>query len=108
NPLLVDVDHFDGLQDMIPGELTPAQRLRLWQLLHWRDQPVAGVGRMRPELEYLLVGLSQGAANETDAYDHLLGPQMDSFRDLSRLSGRWGEDDRQRCPAIVPVVDRIR
>lgn len=67
-------------------ELTAPQKVRRWQLLHWRDQPLAGAGRLRPDTDLLKEAYDLGAANLTDVADHLLGP---------RGKERWGEESFQ-------------
>jgi hypothetical protein len=93
-----------------PSAWDDKQRLRLWQLLHWRDQPAPGVARVRPELEHLLAGFKAGSATEADVYDQLLGPRAEDnegFGDLDQLTAlpppKELEDVRLR-----EIVDRCR
>jgi hypothetical protein len=97
----------ENYRELVPDAWTDKQRLRLWQLFHWRDQPAPGVARMRPEMEHLIAGFKGGQANEADLVDHLLGPGQDDFeglRELTRLTSHSLKD----CPALVPIVERIR
>ena len=83
--------------------------MRLWQLLHWRDQPEPGVGRMRPGLQYLVAGFAAGQANESDVFDHLIGPrdEDDDFDDLRDLT-MPNAVELVRCPAMCPAVDQVK
>ena len=63
------------------ADWTPAHDARLYRLYRWRDEPVPGVKRVRPDLGVLLAGYAAGAATLADVYDHLIGP-----RDFAR----WG------------------
>ena len=90
---------------------TPAQEIRLWQLLHWRD--LAGPERDRPYLRYLLAAYEAGAANEADILDDLLGPRDSDFRWYSRdfdalrfLTVRPPHPVFQRRPELKTLVDR--
>jgi Domain of unknown function (DUF4132)/Family of unknown function (DUF5724) len=92
----------------IPGaEFTPAHAVRVWNLLHWCDQPVPAVPRVRPDFEHVLNGFLGGAANETDILDGLLGPGDSDQNKLGWLltPTAW---DRVRCPALIPLVERCR
>src|SRR5262249_38382687 len=53
---------------------TEVQNVRMWQLMHWRDQPAPGVARMRPGLGILLDGCKAEQATDADIYDELIGP----------------------------------
>jgi hypothetical protein len=107
NPLILDAGHLHSYRNLMPHRFTQEHRLRWWHLLHWRDEPVPGVGRIRPGVEHLVDGFLAGAANETDVHDHLLGPQLDGFGDLGRLTIPNNEEVA-RCPALQPIVERIR
>ncbi|MGL4552581.1 MAG: hypothetical protein ACRC33_15520, partial [Gemmataceae bacterium] len=45
---------------------------RTWALMHWRDQPAPGVGRMRPDVDHLLAGCEAGKTTDADLLDHLI------------------------------------
>ncbi len=64
----------------------PAHDVRLFQLYRWRDEPIPGVTRHRPELDVVLAGYAAGAATLADFQDHLIGP---------RSKQRWGRDGFQ-------------
>jgi hypothetical protein len=68
-------DAHHRLKNLSNHELTPAQRMRRWQLLHWLDEPFPGAGRKRPTDEILLDAYDQQAATLADVADHLLGPR---------------------------------
>ncbi|MFO0881347.1 MAG: DUF5724 domain-containing protein [Gemmataceae bacterium] len=105
------VDSWQGLVSeyttLHPQALTLAHRQRLWSLFHWRDQPAPGVARVRPDLEYLVVGFQTGQANEVDVIDHLVGPGQDDFSDLRQLSDP-GAAQLKSCPTLEPIVERIK
>jgi Domain of unknown function (DUF4132)/Family of unknown function (DUF5724) len=67
---------------------------RLWQLMHWRDQPIAGANRKRPDADLLIHAYCIGAATFADFADHLLGPRgkerygNESFELLGTLTHR--------------------
>jgi hypothetical protein len=107
SPLVLEPDGLGRFRWLMPGAFTAEQRLRLWRLLHWRDEPVPGVARFRPGLDHLLDGFLAGEANETDIYDQLLGPHHDSFSDLGQLTIP-NNSHVERAPALAPLVDRIR
>jgi HEAT repeat protein len=45
---------------------------RWWHLMHWRDEPVAGVARFRPQLVFPNRAHRVGYANDADVFDQLL------------------------------------
>lgn len=87
-----------------PGD---AELLRLWQLMHWRDQPTPEVSRMRPDFTYLLAGFKAGQANEHDVFDGLIGPNLRYYGDLARLT-QLQSKERDETPGLAPLVERVR
>lgn len=63
------------------ADWTSAHDARLFRLYRWRDEPLPGRVRLRPDLSILLAGYKAGEATLADVYDHLIGP-----RDLDQ----WG------------------
>jgi hypothetical protein len=94
-------------RSLCPGDWTAEHRLRLWHLLHWRDEPAAGVGRVRPDLEILLAGYRAGAANDADVLDQIFRAG-DDFDDLGRLTARKPPEEVGKCPPLKALVDRCR
>jgi hypothetical protein len=92
---------------------TDAEKLRRWQLQHWQDQPAPGISRSRPDLDVLLDGYRQGAANEADLLDDLLGPRdtdrwHQSFVTLSTLTMRKPHPALAERLEIKALVDLCR
>jgi hypothetical protein len=83
---------------------------RLWQLMHWRDEPVPGWKRLRPELELLMDAWKIGAANEADIIDQLAGPRGKHayYDDLQVLSTRTPSQAREQFPILDEIVSRLR
>jgi hypothetical protein len=92
---------------LVPKAFTEAHELRLWKLMHWRDEPVPEVARMRPNLDCLIAGFKAGQANETDVLDHLIGPDNEGFADLRSLTSVESKE-LNACPALAPIVERVR
>lgn len=92
---------------LVPKAFTEDHEVRLWRLLHWRDEPVPGVARMRPHLDYLIAGFKAGEANETDVLDHLIGPGHEGFGDLRSLTS-FESKELKACPALGPIVGRVK
>lgn len=97
-------EHFE---DYVEGQCNDSHRLRRWRLAHWRDEPVRGVARFRPDLGDFLVGFKAGEANADDVYDQLLGAGEQRFWDLSRLT-QPGAAEVKDHPGLAPYLDRIR
>ncbi len=94
-------------RDLVPGAWTQAHSARTWELLHWRDEPVPGVARQRPNLPDLLAALEAGRVKEADLYDHLLGPGEDQD-DLGILTEPVPDEALDRFPLLKGVVERCR
>ena len=103
----------------MPGSnATPHAWTRLWDLMHWCDQPVHDALRARPDLSDVLEAFIAGAATAADLYDQLLGPrygggyQSIQFRELRWLTAlrnfREQEAYHQRSPEIRAIVNRCR
>src|SRR5262249_49835932 len=65
-------EKLEELVDAVEGMWKPEHSARWWRLLHWRDMPVEGVPRHRPDLKRLLAARRAGAATEADLYDQFL------------------------------------
>jgi hypothetical protein len=97
-------------------ETTAAQQVRLWQLMRWLDEPIAGARRRRVKPGLLRVAYSEGVANLADVADHLLGPRAgterssEDFTMLSELTSRKPEKEIEqwmaRHPEIRDLADR--
>jgi hypothetical protein len=92
---------------LLPEQWQPEQRLRMWRLMHWRDQPAPGVARFRPDLEYLLEGFRAGEATEADVLDQLLGPPGQSS-DLQTLTGPRYFQDTSEDARLGDLLNRCR
>ncbi len=110
----------------------PAQKTRLWKLLHWADTPVPLQIRQRPNINLLLDAWQAGIANEHDVLEHLLGPRKgpgqpnpndeddnyssysyrsENFDSLSQLTARPSPQLRRRIlalPQLPALIDRCR
>jgi hypothetical protein len=56
-----------------PEAWTAPDHVRLWQLVRWRDRPIATASRYKPQLVEALVAHAAGAASEADLLDLLVG-----------------------------------
>eukprot|EP00913_Durusdinium_trenchii_P028504 g26732.t1 len=97
------------------GNITDEQKVRLWNLLHWRDEPFAGALRNRPPLSVVTDAYVAGGATLADVIDQMLGPQTKGrhgdFTALRHLTARPDEDDRRlfkQRPEIPELIDRCR
>jgi hypothetical protein len=88
-----------------PEGWTMEHGVRLWQLMHWRDQPAEGVARYRPNYEVLLAAYEAGKANDADVLDELLQPGED-FDTLSHITEPAPPPEVTRCPALAALVAR--
>jgi hypothetical protein len=101
------LDRATGHRADCPEGWTAGHQLRLWHLLHWRDQPAPGVARVWPDLMFLLPAYAAGAANDYDVLDHLFR-QGEDFNDLGELTAPNSPKEVQTCPALQALVDRCR
>ncbi len=85
-------------QDAAVADWTPAHDARLFQLEHWRDQPIPGVQRLRPDLSVLLAAYAADAATLGDFQDHLIGP---------RPRQRWGRSFDSLEALTSPNADTL-
>lgn len=101
---LAEIDEWSTtavLLDQVPDvKRDKAMLARRWQLEHWKDEPVPGAQRNRPDLSVLAGGYLAKKANLADVYDHLIGPMKETqwgspFSNLGTLCGR-----------VVPVALR--
>ncbi|HVU66895.1 MAG TPA: DUF5724 domain-containing protein, partial [Ktedonobacteraceae bacterium] len=83
---------------------------RLWQLMHWRDEPEPGRARIRPALELLMESWAIGAANEADIIDQLAGLKQRHtyYSDLHTVSTRLPSQARKQYPILDEIVAKIR
>ncbi|BAZ26431.1 hypothetical protein NIES4073_73380 [Kalymmatonema gypsitolerans NIES-4073] len=98
-------------QSLCPEQWNDTDQLRLWQLLHWLDQPSPQVLRKRPKLQEVLQAFRLGAATVADLIDQLLttpSPLEYSFEDLRRVSARKLPADLAAYPILKQVGDRCR
>jgi hypothetical protein len=92
-----------------PSAWADEHAVRFWRLMHWRDRPAPGVARQRPDLDLVLTAFRAGAANEHDVLDQLLGPGLEEFDDLRRLTDPTPAPGRaEQTPAVKALVDRCR
>jgi hypothetical protein len=107
-------DVLDTRWHLTQAQWSQAQKVRLWQLLHWYDQPVPGVPRRRPDLEHVLAGFEVGAAGTADVMDELLGPREThaysgaDFSSLRTLTPLEEPEVLQRLPQLKALVERCR
>jgi len=94
---------------------TKDQVVRYWQLHHWRDRPLPGIPRRRPDLDVLLAAYEAGAANQHDLLDELLGPRAEEgyhyardFASLQELTAPRPPEILQRRPKLRQLVERCR
>ncbi len=92
---------------------TTEQKLRYWNLAHWRDQPVPGVSRSRPGFDTLLMAYEVGGASQADILDDLLGPRETGyyggyFASLTRLTALEPPPVLERRPELKQLVERVR
>ncbi len=99
--------HAEFHRQLCPEGWTAEHRLRLWRLLHWRDEPVPGVARVRPDLDTLLAGYQAGAANDADVLDQLFRAG-ENFDDLGSLTARKPPEEVEKYPPLRELVDRCR
>jgi hypothetical protein len=103
----------------VPDEkLTDDLVQRIWQLQHWRDEPIPGAERHRADASILFKAYGLGLANLNDIADQLVGPDEDDengrsdFSSLSSLTKRRLPAFEQRLlnenPPIAELVNRIR
>lgn len=59
--------------------LLKADSVRVWKLLHWRDEPATGARRRRPDADSLAEAWRLKAVNIHDIADSLLGPHQPDF-----------------------------
>lgn len=111
------LQRIQGFASLPLSWINEGHRTRLWQLLHWRDEPVAGAPRKRPSYALLNDAYTSGAAADADWFDELLGARKTArygttFESFSRLTARRPKkEDRQildHKPEIAAIVDRCR
>lgn len=94
---------------------TVAHDARLYKLFRWRDEPIPGAERLRPDTDVLLAGYAVGAATLADVYDHLIGPRpterwgtsFDSLAELTTPTNTAAHAHPQVREAVTRVVERI-
>jgi Family of unknown function (DUF5724)/Domain of unknown function (DUF4132) len=90
-----------------------AHHRRYWQLLHWLDQPVPGLGRQCPPLLAVLEAHRIGEATEADILDQLGGPTGRSHGQremghLHMLSGRRLHPLMEEYSVLQRLVTTLR
>jgi hypothetical protein len=91
---------------------TTPQRVRLWQILHWRDRPIPGAPRQPPDLDVLLDAFTGGAATADDVYEELLGPREPGQHSEGYFGGLQSATSERRTnrladgPAVQTLVER--
>jgi hypothetical protein len=109
SPVLCWLDEAFVWQRDRPAAWSDQQLVRLWQLLHWRDQPAPVVARLRPDLASVAAAFKAGAATAADVYDQLLGPRKSAdFHDFAHLTAPDAPTEIQEYPALKEIVDRCR
>ena len=97
------------------ADWTPAHDVRLYQLERWRDEPIPGVQRLRPDLSILLSAYVANAATLVDFQDHLIGPRprvqwgtsFDSLQALTSPNADALYPVFARRPELKQAVDEI-
>lgn len=101
-------------RDIVASDWQDQHHVRLWGLLRWMDEPIAGVPRFRPALVEVLKAHHLGAATEADLYDQLVGARRQAhyghgdFDDLYRLSAKHPQAVLNEYPALKGIFDRCR
>lgn len=90
---------------------TAAHDARLFKLFRWRDEPIPGAERLRPDTDVLLAGYAAGAATLADVYDHLIGPRPKErwgtgFQSLNHFTSP-GETRLDGHPELREAVNRV-
>ncbi|MBW4439332.1 MAG: DUF4132 domain-containing protein [Pleurocapsa minor GSE-CHR-MK-17-07R] len=96
---------------------TDEQKLRLWHIDRWIDEPVEGVERSVPSLDTLVAARELGAANDDDIYDNLLQPprygaegwfsRYGGDSSLYRLTTRRKSPLIEQYPPLDDIVNRV-
>jgi len=99
-------------------QCTDAQFQRLWNLLHWLNQPVPGAVPRHPSWPILRRAYQAGLANLHEIAAHLVGPRCrsygsdDGFDLLSLLTRRKQSPDDERFleahPEVRDLVRKVR
>jgi hypothetical protein len=92
------------------------QVTRYWRLLRWRDEPVPGAPRQRPDVEILASAYAVQGATLADWADHLLGvPDETTYRAFGTLSSltepkpnQWAERVLTSYPEVRELINRCR
>jgi hypothetical protein len=101
------LDQYNSYRGLRPEDWKDEHQARLWQLLHWRDEPVAGVARFHPNLDLLLSAYQAGIANDADVLDQLLNT-AEGFNDLQRVTALQPPAEAQKTPGMRSLIDRCR
>jgi len=109
---------------MYPDDWSEGHRERLWDLLHWLDQPKPAARRERPQLQELLDAHQIGAATTADIYDQLIGARESQrytipgsggeyavparFDELQLLTGRREHALITAHPVLREIIDDVK
>ncbi len=92
-----------------------AHDTRLFHLLRWWDEPLAGVKRARPQLRDVLLAHEAGSATIADIYDQLLGVPgrgntywLVTFNDLRELSSKTPHKLLKEYPYLQAIFEACR
>lgn len=94
-----------GLFATQPSLFDRGRTARWFGLMRWLDEPRAGADRRPVQRALLLAAHEAGAASDDDVLDHLLIPQTQLLKELTRR--RRTPLERQH-PAAVALADRVR
>lgn len=88
---------------------------RMWNLEHWRDEPISGAHRRRPDLDLLIAAYEQKLANLDDVADQLFASNdhrsWGRFTSISSITQRPvppGYLQFSQKPEIATLVNSIR
>ncbi len=77
---------------------------RLWRLLRWIDQPVAGARRHTIDIETTFQAYQAGAATEADLYDQFFA----DYAALNQYTKKHAARQTQNRPELLEIVDVLR
>ncbi|MEZ6031739.1 MAG: DUF5724 domain-containing protein [Planctomycetaceae bacterium] len=112
---------WSDLQDSLIGRLEPKftldQHRRFWQLRRFRDEPIAGATRHRPDISEVAEACQKKLATRDDLLDHLLGGGRsdhwrNGFNGLQQLTSRPLNKQTQKLlddtKGLAELVDLCR
>lgn len=90
----------------------PEHAMRLYQLYNWRDLSVPGIGRARPDFDYVVQAYKAGGATRADLLDMILGPLDADDYSGSHLSDLTERKSRvgwvKELPELQELADTCR